>query len=55
MSPEQLERLKELSELFSKGDAEVSQVKQLTEVLDKINNKTPSVVDYNQELTTEES
>lgn len=55
MSPEQLEKLKELSELFTSGDAKVSQIKQLTEILDKINNKQPSVVDYNQELSNDDS
>lgn len=53
MSPEQLDQLKELSELFSNGQVKVRQVKQLSEILDKINNKQAPVVDYNSDISIE--
>ncbi|WP_286264310.1 hypothetical protein [Thalassotalea atypica] len=37
MSPEQLNKLREISELFEQGKASVEQVKQLNDILSRIN------------------
>ena len=37
MSPEQLDKLREISELFEQGKANVDQIRQLNDILSQIN------------------
>ena len=52
MSPEQLNALKKLSQLFEEGVAGPSQIKMLSELLSTINQaKDPDVIDFSLDTT----